>query len=329
MCVFYICVVCVSDRKACESPVLRSVRCSRESGSESWTERGRRTGSVWASPPLRRPQSWSRRSRSCRTRVWSGWAAVPLEVWTSRWCRSPWLNMSRLQPRPPRPLLRILSVIQQSLLLRHLLHCLLEAQEKLLLLRLLLLLHLYQQPVELFLHLLHLHLPHRVLDPHLHLPRRVLDPHLHLPRLVLDPHLHLPHLVVDLHLRLVVDLHLLLVHQALVRGLTEESECVETVNILFVRRFIPFFSAFSGLKSKKPIQTKYRLPLLNWQALKPNQVTGTVFNELDDEQVLGVRIWISSYHRCVLCIKHDLSWSSPLLIVSTSGVEHGHVWGHV
>uniref|UniRef100_A0A671Y1K7 Formin like 1 n=1 Tax=Sparus aurata TaxID=8175 RepID=A0A671Y1K7_SPAAU len=138
-----------------------------------------------------------------------------------------------------------------------------------------------------FLHLLHLHLPHLVLDLHLHLPRRVLDPHLHLPRLVLDPHLHLPHLVVDLHLPLVVDLHLLLVHQALVRGLTEESECVETVNILFVRRFIPFFSAISGLKSKKPIQTKYRLPLLNWQALKPNQVTGTVFNELDDEQVLG------------------------------------------
>lgn len=27
--------------------------------------------------------------------------------------------------------------------------------------------------------------------------------------------------------------------------------------------------------------------MLNWQALKPNQVTGTVFNELDDEQVLG------------------------------------------
>uniref|UniRef100_A0A671XYM4 Formin like 1 n=1 Tax=Sparus aurata TaxID=8175 RepID=A0A671XYM4_SPAAU len=188
----------------------------------------------------------------------------------------------RLQPRPPRPLLRTLSVIQLSLLLRHLL----EVQGKLLLLRLLLLLHLYQEPVE-FLHLLHLHLPHLVLDLHLHLPRRVLDPHLHLPRLVLDPHLHLPHLVVDLHLPLVVDLHLLLVHQALVRGLTEESECVETVNILFVRRFIPFFSAISGLKSKKPIQTKYRLPLLNWQALKPNQVTGTVFNELDDEQVLG------------------------------------------
>ncbi|XP_070407475.1 formin-like protein 1 isoform X2 [Nothobranchius furzeri] len=43
----------------------------------------------------------------------------------------------------------------------------------------------------------------------------------------------------------------------------------------------------SGFKSKKPIQTKYRMPLLNWQALKPNQVSGTVFNELDDEQVLG------------------------------------------
>ncbi|CAB1341732.1 unnamed protein product [Coregonus sp. 'balchen'] len=42
-----------------------------------------------------------------------------------------------------------------------------------------------------------------------------------------------------------------------------------------------------GGKSRKPIQTKFRMPLLNWQALKPNQVTGTVFNELDDEQVLG------------------------------------------
>ncbi|XP_068605472.1 formin-like protein 1 [Brachionichthys hirsutus] len=42
-----------------------------------------------------------------------------------------------------------------------------------------------------------------------------------------------------------------------------------------------------GLKSKKTIQTRFRMPLLNWQALKPEQVTGTVFNELDDEQVLG------------------------------------------
>lgn len=29
------------------------------------------------------------------------------------------------------------------------------------------------------------------------------------------------------------------------------------------------------------------MPLLNWQALKPNQVSGTVFNELDDEHILG------------------------------------------
>uniref|UniRef100_A0A673XEL2 Formin like 1 n=1 Tax=Salmo trutta TaxID=8032 RepID=A0A673XEL2_SALTR len=40
-------------------------------------------------------------------------------------------------------------------------------------------------------------------------------------------------------------------------------------------------------KGRKPIQTKFRMPLLNWQALKPNQVTGTVFHELDDEQILG------------------------------------------
>ncbi|XP_066220004.1 formin-like protein 1 isoform X3 [Saccopteryx leptura] len=41
-----------------------------------------------------------------------------------------------------------------------------------------------------------------------------------------------------------------------------------------------------GVKSKKPIQTKFRMPLLNWVALKPSQITGTVFTELNDEKVL-------------------------------------------
>uniref|UniRef100_A0A8C9WLW8 Formin like 1 n=1 Tax=Scleropages formosus TaxID=113540 RepID=A0A8C9WLW8_SCLFO len=51
---------------------------------------------------------------------------------------------------------------------------------------------------------------------------------------------------------------------------------------------LPCFMTWSltGVKGKKSIQTKYRMPLLNWQALKPNQVTGTVFNELDDDHVL-------------------------------------------
>ncbi|KAH8318616.1 hypothetical protein KR067_000525, partial [Drosophila pandora] len=31
--------------------------------------------------------------------------------------------------------------------------------------------------------------------------------------------------------------------------------------------------------------TKYKLPTLNWIALKPNQVRGTIFNELDDEKI--------------------------------------------
>uniref|UniRef100_A0A3P8XS13 Formin-like 1a n=1 Tax=Esox lucius TaxID=8010 RepID=A0A3P8XS13_ESOLU len=43
----------------------------------------------------------------------------------------------------------------------------------------------------------------------------------------------------------------------------------------------------TGSRNKMPIQTKHRLPLLNWQALKPHQVAGTVFSELDDEHVLG------------------------------------------
>ncbi|XP_051156888.1 formin-like protein isoform X1 [Leptopilina boulardi] len=36
---------------------------------------------------------------------------------------------------------------------------------------------------------------------------------------------------------------------------------------------------------KRKVQTKYKLPTLNWVALKPNQVRGTIFNELDDERL--------------------------------------------
>ena len=42
-----------------------------------------------------------------------------------------------------------------------------------------------------------------------------------------------------------------------------------------------------GLKAKKRHQTKYRMPVLNWQALKPSQISGTIFNELDDDKVLS------------------------------------------
>uniref|UniRef100_A0A3Q3BFJ3 Formin-like 3 n=1 Tax=Kryptolebias marmoratus TaxID=37003 RepID=A0A3Q3BFJ3_KRYMA len=44
----------------------------------------------------------------------------------------------------------------------------------------------------------------------------------------------------------------------------------------------------SAIRIKKPIKTKFRLPVFNWTALKPNQINGTVFNEIDDERVLEV-----------------------------------------
>ncbi|XP_039370606.1 formin-like protein 3 isoform X5 [Mauremys reevesii] len=42
----------------------------------------------------------------------------------------------------------------------------------------------------------------------------------------------------------------------------------------------------SAIRIKKPIKTKFRLPVFNWTALKPNQISGTVFSELDDERIL-------------------------------------------
>lgn len=42
----------------------------------------------------------------------------------------------------------------------------------------------------------------------------------------------------------------------------------------------------TAVKIKKPIQTKFRMPVLNWVALKPSQINGTVFNDIDDESIL-------------------------------------------
>ncbi|EEB13774.1 conserved hypothetical protein [Pediculus humanus corporis] len=39
---------------------------------------------------------------------------------------------------------------------------------------------------------------------------------------------------------------------------------------------------------KKKVLTKYKLPTLNWIALKPNQVRGTIFNDLDDDKIFKV-----------------------------------------
>ncbi|XP_043549685.1 formin-like protein 2 isoform X3 [Chiloscyllium plagiosum] len=41
-----------------------------------------------------------------------------------------------------------------------------------------------------------------------------------------------------------------------------------------------------SVKIKKPIKTKFRMPVFNWVALKPNQINGTVFNDIDDERIL-------------------------------------------
>ncbi|XP_034611958.1 formin-like protein 1 isoform X4 [Trachemys scripta elegans] len=48
----------------------------------------------------------------------------------------------------------------------------------------------------------------------------------------------------------------------------------------------PTAAASSAVKIKKPIQTKFRMPIFNWVALKPTQINGTIFNELNDEKVL-------------------------------------------
>lgn len=47
----------------------------------------------------------------------------------------------------------------------------------------------------------------------------------------------------------------------------------------------PPLNGGGNMTIKRKVQTKYKLPTLNWVALKPNQVRGTIFNELDDEKI--------------------------------------------
>ena len=37
---------------------------------------------------------------------------------------------------------------------------------------------------------------------------------------------------------------------------------------------------------KRKIETKYRLPLLNWSSIPATQISGTVFTEMDDEKII-------------------------------------------
>ncbi|CDQ87022.1 unnamed protein product [Oncorhynchus mykiss] len=70
-------------------------------------------------------------------------------------------------------------------------------------------------------------------------------------------------------------------------------------------------------QSHEFVYTKFRMPLLNWQALKPNQVTGTVFHELDDEQVLGVR---PNLHTDTMRISDPLFLSCVCVSVSLDSI---------
>jgi formic-like protein len=51
--------------------------------------------------------------------------------------------------------------------------------------------------------------------------------------------------------------------------------------------FNPTFVPDGAMTIKRKHQTKYKMPTLNWIALKPNQVRGTIFNELDDEKLFN------------------------------------------
>lgn len=76
------------------------------------------------------------------------------------------------------------------------------------------------------------------------------------------------------------------------------------------------------MKIKKPIKTKFRMPVFNWVALKPNQINGTVFNEIDDERILEVSFSLVINQKCcrvkeaVLCLPASITGRDVMFLYS-------------
>ncbi|XP_037936539.1 formin-like protein isoform X3 [Teleopsis dalmanni] len=72
-----------------------------------------------------------------------------------------------------------------------------------------------------------------------------------------------------------------------------------------VAGFMPAPDGAMTIKRKVP--TKYKLPTVNWIPLKPNQVRGTIFNELDDEKLFKYIDFIEFEERFKIGIGGSLS----------------------
>lgn len=81
-----------------------------------------------------------------------------------------------------------------------------------------------------------------------------------------------------------------------------------------------------AVKIKKPIKTKFRMPVFNWVALKPNQINGTVFNEIDDERILEVGVF-SQLAKSISCLNAVIT--QLIVCCLLEGPERGRVRGDV
>lgn len=55
---------------------------------------------------------------------------------------------------------------------------------------------------------------------------------------------------------------------------------------MFIVAIFLFICVAQGLHpNKRKIETKYKLPLLNWVTIPATQISGTVFSHLDDETI--------------------------------------------
>ena len=62
------------------------------------------------------------------------------------------------------------------------------------------------------------------------------------------------------------------------------SQTLSKYNFLLI-----FLGGLGSVRKKRQVQTKYRMPLFNWQSLQENKIKGTIFGDIDDEKLYDVK----------------------------------------
>ncbi|XP_030920419.1 formin-like protein 3 [Geospiza fortis] len=114
------------------------------------------------------------------------------------------------------------------------------------------------------------------------------------------------------------------------RMIKEKGKCPPAPPLPGASPSIALTVGLSAIRIKKPIKTKFRLPVFNWTALKPSQISGTVFSELDDERVLEWgAMWKIVYLKGIVKVKKPIQTKFRMPVFNWVALKPSQIDGTV